>query len=80
MITLPGCLSQQRSHWNTHTHMQTCVPCVCVHTLNCEGFVNATEWMVKADHYEEEEEGGSRKRSHGITRDEVSLKVRKVVK
>lgn len=35
--------------------------------------------MVKTDHYEEEE-GGRRKRSHGITGDEVSIKVRKVVK
>lgn len=76
MITLPGCPSQQRSHWNAHTCRHVCV---CVHTLNCEGFVNVTECMVKTDHYEEEE-GGRRKRSHGITGDVVSIKVRKVVK
>lgn len=52
-------------------HTQTSV---CVHTLSCEGFVNATGWMVKTDHYKEEEG------REGITWDEVSTKVRKVIK
>lgn len=43
---------------------------MCVHTLSCEGVVNATGWMVKTDHHKEE----------GITGDEVSGKVRKVIK
>lgn len=50
------------------TNMQTSV---CTHTHGYEGFVNATEWRVKTDHYEEEGKKGG---------DEASVKVRKVVK
>lgn len=51
----------------THTQKS-----MCVRTLSCEGFVNATGWMVIITR--------RRKRREGITGDEVSVKVRKVIK